>query len=703
MPMDAALAHIRNIGIIAHIDAGKTTITERMLFYSGRTHRLGNVDAGTTVTDWWEQERERGITIKAAAITTTWRDTVTHQDAQINLIDTPGHIDFTAEVQRSLRVLDGGVVVFDAVNGVEPQSETVWRQADKYRVPRLCFVNKMDRVGADLARTLEMIEQRLQANPVLVQLPIGNEASFTGVVDLFTMQALLFRDELGAHPESTPVPDELQVAAATARARLVEKIAETDDALTLKYLSGEELEEVDLYRAMRKAVLANKVTPVLCGAALHNKGVQPLLDAIVRYLPSPLDVPPVEGIDPHTGAFATRRARVDEPMSALVFKVVMDPYAGRLAYTRLYSGTLKAGTAIYNANRGKRERAQKLLQIQADKRNEIQEGHAGDIVAIVGFKEATTGETLCDAAQEILLEAIEFPQPVIKVAIEARSTAEQEKLSEALTQLAEEDPTFRREVDPQTGQTIISGMGELHLEVIMERLRREFGVQCRIGAPQVAYRETITKRAQAEERYIREVGGRRHYAVVTLDLAPNETNTGFVFGNRVPADKLPLAFAAAVQRGVTNALQGGILAGYPVIDLKVLLLNAEFHETDSTPEDFEVAATLALHNGLRKANPILLEPIMRVEAYVSDEHVGSVVNDFGARHGTIQQMTATGDGTRTVAAMIPLTEMLGYATALRSLTSGRGLFTMELDHYEQASDSTHIRFLGPDWRKLFHS
>lgn len=700
--MDTALANIRNIGIIAHIDAGKTTTTERILFYSGRIHRPGDVDEGNTVTDWWEQERERGITIKAAAISTTWRDTLTNQEAKINIIDTPGHIDFTAEVQRSLRVLDGGVVIFDAVNGVEPQSETVWRQADKYRVPRICYVNKMDRIGANLSRTIEMIHQRLRANPVLVQLPIGLESSFIGIIDLFTMQALRFSDELGAHPTLDAIPADLVDAAALAREQLVEKIAETDDEMTLKYLSGETISNNDLYSAMRKAVIANKLTPVLVGTSLHNKGVQPLLDAIVRYLPSPLDVPPVEGSDPKTGALTHRHAQVDEPLSALVFKIVVDPYAGRLAYTRIYSGALHAGAAIYNANRQRRERAQKLLQMQANKRTEIQECHAGDIVAIVGFKESTTGETLSDATHEIILEAIDFPAPVIKVAIEPRSTADQEKLAEALTKLDEEDPTFRRETDPQTGQTVISGMGELHLEIITERLRREFGVQCRIGAPQVAYREGITQRVQVEERYVREIGGHRHFAVVMLDLAPNETNTGFAFTNRAPADKLPAAFVAAVERGVTNALQGGILAGYPVIDLKATLLNGELHETDSTPEDFEVVAGMAFRSAMQKAHPVLLEPVMRVETYVPDDYVGSVVNDFGARRGAVQQMDVSGDGTRTIAAMTPLTEMIGYATALRSMTSGRGVFTMELDHYDQASDAIHERYLGPDWRKLYH-
>jgi elongation factor G len=445
------------------------------------------------------------------------------------------------------------------------------------------------------------------------------------------------------------------------------------------------------------------MTPVLVGTSLRNKGVQPLLDAIVRYLPSPLDVPPVEGTNPKSGALTHRHARIDEPLSALVFKIVVDPYAGRLAYTRIYSGSLKAGAAIYNANRQRRERAQKLLQMQANKRTEIQECHAGDIVAIVGFKESTTGETLSDTTEEIVLEAIDFPAPVIKVAIEPRSTADQEKLTEALAKLDEEDPTFRREVDPQTGQTVISGMGELHLEIITERLRREFGVQCRIGAPQVAYREGITRRTQVEERYIREIGGHHHYAVVTLDLAPNETNGGFAFTNRAPADKLPAPFVAAVERSVTNALQGGTLAGFPVIDLKVTLLDGVFHEMDSTPEDFEVAANMAFRSAMQKARPILLEPVMRVETYVPDEYVGSVVNDFGARRGAVQQMDVSGDGTRTIAAMTPLTEMIGYATALRSMTSGRGVFSMELDHYEQASDAIHERYLGPEWRRLYHS
>jgi elongation factor G len=702
MLSDQALSNIRNIGMIAHIDAGKTTTTERILFYSGRTHQLGNVDEGTTVTDWWDQERERGITIKAAAITTTWQDTVTGQEAQINIIDTPGHIDFTAEVQRSLRVLDGGVVIFDAVNGVEPQSETVWRQANSYGVPRICYINKMDRWGADYARTLAMMRERLQAKPILLQLPIGSEHDFTGVIDLFTMHALLFTDALGAHPEIAPIPADLMEAARKARDRMVEQIAERDEELTLQYLAGDEIAEGDLIRVLRRAVIANQLTPVLMGTSLHNKGVQPLLNAIVRYLPSPIDVPDVRGVDPASGDAVKREAKVEEPLCALVFKVVMDPHAGRLAYVRVYSGILRAGKAIYNANRQKRERAQRLLQIQADKRTEIQECHAGDIVAIVGFKESTTGETLCDEQKKIVLETIAFPPPVLKVAIEARSAAEQEKLTEALVRLDEEDPTFHLEVDAQTGQTVISGMGELHLEVIIERLRREYGVQCRVGTPQVAYRETVTKAVEAEGAYVREIGGHHHFAKLRLQIAPSETNAGFSLTNRIVGEALLEADVAAAQRGVANALQSGYLVGFPVVDVKVTLLAGERHPVHTMTEDFEVAATLAMREAMQHARPVLLEPVMRVETYVPEEYLGSVVNDFGARHGVVQQMNVGGDGTRTITAMTPLTQMIGYATTLRSITSGRGTFTMELDHYEQAGEEIHTRFLGEGWEERYH-
>ncbi|RIK35443.1 MAG: elongation factor G [Chloroflexi bacterium] len=699
--MATELAHIRNIGMIAHIDAGKTTTTERMLYYSGYTHALGDVDDGTTVTDWWEQERERGITIKAASITTRWRDAVTGEEAQINIIDTPGHIDFTAEVQRSLRVLDGGVVIFDAVNGVEPQSETVWRQADTYHVPRLCYINKMDRTGADLPRTLAMIRERLHAQPVLLQLPIGVESQFSGVVDLITQQALLFSDELGAHPELRPIPTEMAATANAAREELVEKIAECDDDLTNKYLAGVLIENDELYWVLRRAVISNQLTPVLLGSSLHNKGVQPLLDAIVRYLPSPLDLPSVEGVDPTSGCTVTRQARVDEPLCGLVFKIVMDPYAGRLAYTRLYSGVLRAGSAIYNATRRRRERAQRLLQVQAKKYNEIPECRAGDIVAIVGFKESTTGDTLSDPTHEILLEPITFPEPVIRVAVEPHDAVEQGKLADALTNLSEEDPTFRYMIDEQTGQMIISGMGELHLEIIADRLLRDYGVRCRMGAPQVAYRETVTRPAQAEGSHAREMGGRRHFAVVHLEVAPNATNAGFTFVDRTTAETFPRPYVAAAQRGVMSALQSGVLLGYPVIDVRVTLLSAQHHAADSSAEDFEVAGQLACREAMRQAGPVLLEPVMRVETYAPEAYAGSVVHDFGARRGVVQAVTVSGNDMRAVTALTPLTGMIGYATDLRSLTSGRGAFTMELDHYAPVSEATHERLLGPNWRSLF--
>lgn len=697
------LANIRNIGMIAHIDAGKTTTTERILFYSGRTHQLGDVDDGTTVTDWWEQERERGITIKAAAITTSWRDSLTGQEARINIIDTPGHIDFTAEVQRSLRVLDGGVVIFDAVNGVEPQSETVWRQANMFHVPRICYINKMDRIGADYAKTVTMIRERLHASPVLVQLPIGNEQSFAGIIDLLTMQALLFTDELGNHPQVAPIPDEMLSAAKNARDRMVERIAETDDALTLQYLAGEEIDKDALMRVLRRAVIANQLTPVLFGTSLHNKGVQPLLDAIIRYLPSPADVPPVSGLEPVSGISVQRTADVAEPLAALVFKIVMDPFAGRLAYVRIYSGIIRNGQALYNINQGKHERAQRLLQIQADKRVEIPECHAGDIVAIVGFKETSTGETLCDEQKQIVLESITFPDPVIRMAVEARSVTDQEKLAEALMRLDEEDPTLRYAIDEQTGQATLSGMGELHLEVTIERLRRYYGVQCRVGAPQVAYRETITKAAEAEGIYEREIGGHHHFARIKLLIAPNETNAGFVFNNRVGDDILSEQDVTAIQEMTERVLQSGYLVGYPVVDVKVTLVDAERRAGVSTTEDFTVATAMAVRELLRRAHSVIMEPVMRVETYVPEEYLGSVINDFGSRHGLVQQMNVSGDGARIVTAMTPLTEMIGYATALRSMTSGRGTFTMELDHYAQADDATHERFLGKDWQERLYT
>jgi len=697
------LANIRNIGMIAHIDAGKTTTTERMLFYSGRTHQWGDVDDGTTVTDWWEQERERGITLKAAAITTNWRDSVTGEDAQINIIDTPGHIDFTAEVQRSLRVLDGGVVIFDAVNGVEPQSETVWRQANAFHLPRICYINKMDRPNADYAKTVEMIRVRFQAEPVLVQLPIGGEESFTGIIDLLTMKAIFFAERLGDDPQIVSIPDELTVAAQRAHDRMVERIAETDEELALQYLAGEEIGGDDLIRVLRRAVIANQLTPVLFGTSLHNKGVQPLLDAIIRYLPSPVDLPPINGIEPVSGALVQRTADISAPLAALVFKIVIDPFAGRLAYARLYSGRIRQGQTLYNANRNKSERVHRLFQIQADKRTEITECHAGDIVAIAGFKETTTGETLCDEQKPILLESISFPEPVIWMAVEAQSAADQEKLTEAFMRLDEEDPTLRYAIDEQTGQATISGMGELHLEVAIERLRRDYGVQCRVGPPQVAYRETVSKAAEAEETYERAFNGRQQVARLKLLIAPDEPNAGFTVSNRVGGNRLSEQDAATIHTTVKSILQSGYLVGYPFVGVKVTIVDAERQANGSTTEDFAIAITIAMRELLRRAQPIVLEPIMRVESYVPEEYLGTIVNDFGSRHGLVQQMNVSGDGTRTITVLAPLTEMLGYATKLQSMTSGHGTFTMELDHYTQASDAIHERFLGPEWRERFYA
>ncbi len=693
MSIDFPVEKIRNIGIIAHIDAGKTTTTERILFYSGRIHRMGEVHEGTAVTDWMAQERERGITITAAAITTTWKDQETGEEVQINIIDTPGHIDFTAEVQRSLRVLDGGVVVFDAVAGVEPQSETVWRQADNYRVPRICFVNKMDRVGANFQRTIDMIVDRLKANPVPIQLPIGAEDSFVGVVDLFTMKAIIFTDELGAKPTIQEIPADLQEKAEAARAVLVERIAETDDELTMKFLEGEEISVEELYAALRRAVISNELVPVLAGSALRNKGVQPLLDAIVRYLPSPLDVPPVKGIDPRTGEEVVRRPDPKEPFSALVFKIVTDPYVGRLAYVRVYSGTLVAGSTVFNVNRNRKERVGRLLQMYADKREEIKVCDAGDIAAVVGLKQSFTGETLSDPDHPILLETIEFPEPVIRVAVEPKSKADQDKMTEALIKLAEEDPTFQVRYDEQTGQTIISGMGELHLDILVDRLKREFRVQCNVGRPQVAYRETITQPVKAEGRFVRQTGGRGQYGHVWLELEPNEPGAGFEFEDKIVGGVIPREYIPAVEKGVREALESGVLAGYPVVDVKARLVDGSYHEVDSSEMAFKVAGSMAFKEGMQKAKPILLEPVMEVEVVVPEEYVGDVVGDLSSRRGQIEGMEMRSQGIQTIRALVPLAEMFGYATNLRSMTSGRGTFTMQFHSYKPVTGSVSEKVL----------
>jgi elongation factor G len=671
------LDRVRNIGIIAHIDAGKTTTTERILFYTGRTHRMGNVDEGTTVTDWMAQERERGITITAAAVTCFWRD------RQINIVDTPGHIDFTAEVQRSLRVLDGGVVVFDAVAGVEPQSETVWRQAREFRVPLIAFINKMDKLGADFAHAVETIRKRLSANPVPIQWPIGSEAGFRGVVNVLDMQAVVWTDELGASPEIVEIPPELEKAVLEARERAVEQIIETDDELVTLYLEGQEISAAQLRKALRQATLSGRLNPVLCGSALRNKGIQPLLDAVVDYLPSPLDVPPVEGINPYTEKVEARPADPNAPLAALVFKIASDPYVGRLAYFRVYSGKVKVGSRVINATRRRKERISKLLRMYADHREEIRELNAGDIGATLGLKDTFTGETLCAPNGPIVLESISFPEPVISVAIEPRSAADQDRLAEGLQRLAEEDPTFVVKVDENTGQTLISGMGELHLEILTDRLVREFGVSGRVSRPRVSYRETITQRADGEGTFERQTGGRTHFGHVWLEVEPLPAGGGFLFEDATRNRVLPREFAEAVERGCHEAMEGGVLAGYQLVDVKVRLVGAELNEETSSELAFKVAGTMAFNQAVEAAGPVLLEPVMDLEAVVPEAYTGEVMGDLNARGAEIREVMSRAGGTQAIRAFVSLEKMFGYATDLRSLTQGRGTFTMEFDHYAE--------------------
>ena len=678
---------IRNIGIIAHIDAGKTTTTERILFYTGRTHRMGNVDDGTTVTDWMEQERERGITITAAVVTCFWRD------CQINIVDTPGHIDFTAEVQRSLRVLDGGVVVFDAVAGVEPQSETVWRQADRYRVPRICLVNKMDRIGADFLRTVGMIREQLAANPVAIQVPIGAEDRFRGLVDLLTMQAIIYADDLGTVQETVAIPDELAPTAQGLRESLLEQLAECDDEIMEKYLEGEEISASELRRALRGATLRGELVPVLCGSALRNKGVQPLLDAVVDYLPSPLEVPPMVGVIPRTGAECKCYADESKPFAALAYKVVTDPYVGRLVYLRTYSGRLRVGSAVLNSVKGRKERVSKLLRMYANRREEMPVIGAGDIAAAVGLKDTFTGETLCDFTQQVVLESIRFPEPVISVAIEPRTQADQDKMNEALRRLAEEDPTFQVRTDENTGQLIVSGMGELHLEVLVDRMLREFRVVANVGKPQVAYRETITRTARSEGEFVRQVGARNQYGRVLLELEPLPAGSGFEFVNRTREVIFPQEYVPAVEAGVRESLDSGVLAGYPLVDLRVAQVDGDFDEEESSEMAFKAAASMALRDGAEKAAPVLLEPVMKVESVAPDEYSGALIGDLSARGGQIEGLQPRGTGMQAVRAMVPLAEMFGYATGLRSMTQGRGTFTMEFDHYAQVAPDVLERIL----------
>ncbi|MBN1890632.1 MAG: elongation factor G [Thermoflexales bacterium] len=688
MTARVALSRLRNIGIIAHIDAGKTTTTERILFYTGKTHRMGNVDEGTTVTDWMAQERERGITITAAAVTCFWRD------YQINIVDTPGHIDFTAEVQRSLRVMDGGVVIFDAVNGVEPQSETVWRQATSYGVPRICFVNKMDRLGADFDHTVQMIRERLMARPVPVQLPIGREDGFQGMVDLLQMRSICWTDSMGEQVELGEIPAHLKEACELARARLVEQIAETDDTLTVKYLEGEAISSDELRAALRQATLSNKLVPVLCGSSLRNKGVQPLLDAVVDYLPSPLDVPAIVGTSPYTHKEEIRRADEKEPFSALVFKIVSDAYVGRLAYFRVYSGKVNAGATVLNATSAKKERVGRVIRMYADHREDIEEVGVGDIGATLGLKNSFTGDTLCTPSASIILEDIQFPEPVINVAIEPKTTADQDKMSDALKRLSEEDPTFRVRVDENSGQTIIAGMGELHLEVLVDRMMREFHVQANVGRPRVAYRETITQPVRAEGKFIRQSGGHGQYGHVVLSLEPMEKGGGFEFQDETRGGVIPKEFVPAVEAGAREALDSGVLAGYPLIDLRASLVGGSWHEVDSSDIAFKVAGSIALKEGVEKASPVLLEPVMRVEVVAPEEYAGDVLGNLSARRALIEGMNPRPGGVQAIDAHVPLSEMFGYATDLRSMTQGRGTFTMEFNHYAQVPPAITDRLLG---------
>lgn len=682
------LRFIRNIGIIAHIDAGKTTTTERILYYTGMTYRIGNVDEGTTVMDWMEQERERGITITAAAITSSWRD------YQINVIDTPGHIDFTAEVQRSLRVLDGGVVVFDAVAGVEPQSETVWRQADRYKVPRICFVNKMDRMGANYWRTMDMIRERLNSHPLPIQLPIGIQDSFAGMVDLIEQQAWYFTDQLGAKPEARAIPDDMVADVADYRERMIEAIAETNDELLHKYLEGEEITTDEIRAALREATISLKLIPVLCGTALRNKGVQLLLDAVVDFLPSPLDIPPMEGTNPYTGEVELRPADPNGPLAALCFKIVTDPYMGRLAYLRIYSGTLSDGSTYLNSSKEKKERIGHLVRMRANQREEIKGISAGDIAAVLGLKFTFTGDTLTDASAPIVLETIAFPDPVISIAIEPRTKADQDKLSQALQRLSEEDPTFRVRFDSETGQTLIQGMGELHLEVLIDRMLREFGVRANIGKPQVSYRETITRTIEHEARFVRQSGGRGQFGVVTLRLEPLPRGEGFLFEDKTVGGSVPREYIPAVEQGVREAMEAGGQTGYPLVDIKVMLTDGKYHEVDSSELAFKIAGSMALREGVQRANPKLMEPVMKVEIVVPDTYAGDVIGDASSRRGKIEGMEIHSAGMQAIHTFIPLAEMFGYATSLRSSTQGRGTFSMEFDHYDEVNAEVAKRLLG---------
>ena len=682
-----SLDHVRNIGIMAHIDAGKTTTSERILYYTGRVHRIGETHEGMATMDWMEQEQERGITITSAATTCEWRG------HQINLIDTPGHVDFTVEVERSLRVLDGAVSVFCAKGGVEPQSETVWRQATKYQVPRLAYVNKMDITGADFFRVVEMMKERLQANAVPIQLPIGVEADFVGLIDLVKMKAEIYVDELGTTMDETEIPENLKEMAEEYHQKMVEAAAEADDELMMKYLDGEELTVEEIKYGIRKATIENKMTPVLCGTSYRNKGVQPLLDAIVDYLPSPIDIPPVKGTKVGSDEEIERKADDNEPFSALVFKIMADPYVGKLAFFRVYSGTLKSGSYVYNSNKGKRERVGRILRMHANHREEIDEIRAGDIASAVGLKETTTGNTICDESKPIVLESMEFPEPVIRVAIEPKTKAGQDKMSLALIRLAEEDPTFKTYSDESTGQTIIAGMGELHLEIIVDRLLREFRVEATVGKPQVAYKECVRKRAKAEARYVRQTGGHGQFGHCVIEIYPREPGSGYEFNNKIVGGVIPKEFIAPIDAGIREAALSGIIGGHEVVDFGVDLIDGSYHEVDSSEMAFKIAGSMAFKEALQKANCALLEPMMKVEVVVPDEYMGDVMGDISSRRGRVTGMDAHA-GMHSIDGIVPLSEMFGYATDLRSKTQGRGTYTMQFAQYEEVPASIADKILG---------
>ncbi|MFA5064015.1 MAG: elongation factor G [Dehalococcoidia bacterium] len=667
---------VRNIGIIAHIDAGKTTTTERILFYTGRTYKVGEVHDGTAVMDWMVQERERGITITSAATTCHWKE------HRINIIDTPGHVDFTAEVERSLRVLDGGVVVLDAVAGVEAQSETVWRQADRYGVPRICFINKMDRVGADFQRTIEMIEERLKAKTVAIQVPVGKENLFTGVIDLVAKKAWVFPDEVSEDPTEAEIPADMKEEVAKARHDMIEKLAENDDQLMLKYVDNQEIGEDDIKAAIRRLTIVNRIVPIVCGTALRNKGIQLVLDAVIDYLPSPLDKPALKVVDTTTGQEVTRSASDDEPFTALAFKVVSDPFVGRLVYFRVYSGSIKVGAQIYNASRQSRERLGRLLLMHANKREEIDEVDTGCIAATLGLKNTYTGDTLCDAGHSVLLEDIKFPEPVIHMAVEPKSKADQDKLSDSMARLSEEDPTFKVKTNEETGQTLISGMGELHLEVLIDRMMREFGVQVRVGKPQVAYKETITVPVEAEGRFIRQTGGHGQYGHCWLRIEPGERNSGFKFANVIRGGDISRQYIPAIEAGVKEALDSGGVSGYPLVDIKVSVFDGSEHDVDSSEMAFKMAGSIALKEGVARAKPVVLEPIMRLEAVTPSSFMGDVIGDLNSRRGQIQGIETHGE-TCVIHCFIPLAESFGYATSLRSATQGRATYSMEFHQYSE--------------------